>query len=249
MSYRERFDDPDEALGYDSIEYSPGSYPALLWELEQDFLRQVVSQLRRALTDIRYLDFACGSGRVLSFVEGLVDDATGVEVAKPMLELAAKKVTKANLVHADITADPTAVEGKFDMITAFRFVLNAEPDLRRSALNRLAGLLRDDRSVLVFNNHINLWSYKVATWPLQRLTPASRRPPCSGNFLTTRGVRRLAAECGLTIDRVYGCGFLSRRALRAVPYEKLEETERRLARVRLLQPLGVNQVYVARRLR
>ncbi len=248
-SYRNRFDDVGEAVSYDCEEYAPGSYPALLWELEQEFLRNIVADLRQDVEEMHYLDFACGSGRVLAFMEPLVDHATGVEVAQPMLDRAAKKVASAKLVHADIIADPASLRGKFDLITAFRFVLNAEPVLRRSALERLAELLRDERSVLVFNNHINLWSYKLATWPSQRMTPPSRRPPCSGNFLTTRSVRRLASECGLIIDAVNGCGFLSRRALRLIPYERLEAIERRISRAQLLQPLGVNQIYIARRLR
>lgn len=248
LTYRKRFDDAAEALGYDSIEYSAGSYPALLWALEKDFLRTVVADARQVVEKINYLDFACGSGRVLSFMEPMVDHATGVEVAKPMLDLAAKKVKDSTLIQADITADAEALRDKFDLITTFRFVLNAEPDLRRSALKRLAELLRDERSVLVFNNHINLWSYKLPTWPVQRMTPPSRLPPCSGNFLTTRSIRRLTAECGLRVERVYGCGFLSRRALRFIPYDKLEKMERRLAHVHLLQPLGVDQIYIARRL-
>ena len=246
-SYRNRFDDPQEAASYDRDEYSPGSYPALLWQLEQEFLLRTATDLRSQVGEIRYMDFACGTGRVLSYMEPLVDHATGIEISRPMLERAAQKVQRASLVQADITSDRSAVTGQFDLITAFRFVLNAEPELRVSALRRLGELLRDERSLLVFNNHINLWSYKLATWPRQRMTPSSRRPPCSGNFLTDRAVRHLADECGLVIDTVFGCGFLSRRALSVLRYPTLERVERRMAANRRLQPLGVDQIYVARR--
>lgn len=247
-SYRVRFLSPAEAITYDENEYSPKGYPALLWQLEQDILRGVVDELRAVTTNINYLDFACGTGRVVSFMEALTDQTTGIEISDAMLQLAEQKVRSAKLVKADITVSADDLSGPFDLITAFRFVLNAEPDLRRAVLRRLAGLLRDDRSALVFNNHINLWSYKVATWPKQRLGPASRRGPYLPNFLTDRAVRRLARECGLTVETVYGIGYLSRRALSLVGYESLLAAERRLAQFRPLNRFGVDQIYVARRM-
>ncbi len=249
QSYRGRFADTADAISYDQDEYSPGGYPGLLWRLEQDVLRSVVAEVRNATEEIDYLDFACGTGRVLAFVEQLADRSTGVEVSEAMLEVAKHKVRAARLVKADITLSPDEVSGPFDLITAFRFVLNAEPELRLAAFRRLADLLRDERSVLIFNNHINLWSYKLATWPKQRFAPSSRRGPYPPNFLTDRGIRRLARQCGLTIAKVHGLGFLSRRALPLVGYERLLATERRLAEVRALNRFGADQIYVARRLR
>ncbi len=246
-SYRARFTSPDDAVSYDEHEYAPHGYPALLWRLEQDVLRDVVDELRHVKAEIHHLDFACGTGRVLAFVEELADRSTGVEISEAMLEAAKHKVRSATLVNADITTNANEVSGQFDLITAFRFVLNAEPELRRAALRRLADLLRDDHSLLVFNNHINLWSYKLGTWPKQRLTPSGRRGPYPFNFLTNRDVRRLARSCGLRIEKVYGLGFLSRRALPVLGYERLLATERRLAGVRVLNRFGADQIYVARR--
>ncbi len=248
QSYRTRFAAAADATSYDQGEYAPGGYPGLLWRLEQDVLREVVEGLRQATTEIDYLDFACGTGRVLAFVERLVDRSTGVEVSEAMLEVARQKVHTARLVRADITVGADEVSGPFDLITAFRFVLNAEPELRLAALRRLTELLRDDRSVLVFNNHINLWSYKLGTWPKQRFAPSSRRGPYRPNFLTDRGIRRLAGQCGLTIEKVHGLGFLSRRALPLLGYERLLAAEHRLASTRPLNRFGADQIYVARRL-
>ena len=248
QSYRDRFATGAEAIFYDQNEYSPEGYPGLLWRLEQDVLRGVVDELRHATTHIDYLDFACGTGRVLSFMERLVDRSTGVDVSEAMLERAEHRVRSARLVQADITVSTDAVSGPFDLITAFRFVLNAEPELRLAALGRLSNLLRDEHSVLVFNNHINLWSYKLGTWPKQRLAPRRGRGPHPNNFLSGHSIRRLARACGLTIEKVYGLGFLSRRALPLVGHERLLAAERRLAETRALRRFGVNQIYGARRL-
>ncbi len=246
-SYRDRFCDAAEASSYDNDEYSEGTYPTLVWRIEQAFLHNLVSELRRNVDEIHYLDFACGTGRILSFLEPMVDHATGVEISESMLARAAQKVRSATLIRGDITRNPGLVSQGYDLITAFRFLLNAEPDLRLAALRQLAAMLRNDRSLLVFNNHINFWSYKLATWPSQRLIPLLQRSDRLGNFLTFRQVRDIAAQCGLVIERRYGCGFLSRRALKVLPYHRLLELERALAERRWLQPFGADQIYVARR--
>lgn len=241
-SYRRRFIDSAEADFYDEAAYAPETYSSLLWLLEQGFLREVIGQLRSTSSELEYLDFACGTGRVLAFMEPLVDSATGVEISEAMLERAAGKVASAKLIQGDLTKESLLVAERFDLITAFRFVLNAEPELRVSALRQLAGLLRDDHSLLIFNIHINLWSYKLATWLLQRV----RLQP-KGNFMTFRQVRRLAGECGLVVERAYGCGFLSRRALKVIGREKLFAVENRLSMVKPLRRFGSDQIYVARR--
>lgn len=246
-SYRDRFRELPDALSYDHDEYSPSSYPALLSRIEQGFLSAVVGELSATVKEVHHLDFACGTGRIVSFLEPRVTTATGVDVSPSMLSLARRKVPGATIVQADITRDPQALAGPFDLITAFRFVLNAEPDLRYAAFRRLSVLLRDERSLLVFNNHINLWSYKLATWPSQRVASFAGRPSGMGNFLTNRQVQELCSACGLTIERVYGCGFLSRRAMSLVGYDKLYGVESRLAKIMWLRHFGADQVYVARR--
>lgn len=246
-SYRDRFRELPDALSYDQHEYSPYSYPALLSRIEQGFLSAIVGELSATLKEVHYLDFACGTGRVISFLQPRVDTATGVDVSPSMLSLARQKVPDATIVQADITSDPQALAGPFDLITAFRFVLNAEPDLRYAAFSRLSELLRDERSVLIFNNHINLWSYKLATWPAQRVARFAGQPSGMGNFLTSKQVHELCSACGLMIERVYGCGFLSRRAMSLVGYDRLYGVESRLARIMWLRHFGADQVYVARR--
>lgn len=243
-SYRRRFVDAKEAASYDEGEYSPETYPALLWKLEQRFLEQVVAALRQDVPTIDYLDFACGTGRILAFMEPLVDSATGVEISNAMLERARLKIVRARLIHRDITQGEPLSAGPFDLITAFRFVLNAEPELRVAAMRKLAALLRDEQSLLVFNSHINLWSHKLATWPTQKI----RQPHGKGNFLTFRQVRKLASDCGLTVELGYGCGFLSRRALRPMSHERLYNLEERLSQAQQLHRFGSDQIYVARRM-
>ncbi len=74
---------------------------------------------------------------------------------------------------------------------------------------------------LIFNNHSNLWSYKLASWPATKARPATRREPCSGNFLTDAQVRMMARSAGLVIETSFGYGLLSAKFLRVMSYDRL----------------------------
>ena len=162
-----------------------------------------------------------------------------------MVERAAGKLTRGTMMCKDITDEADEIEGRYDLITAFRFVLNAEPALRIAAFKALAARLRDRSSVLVFNNHGNPWSHKLPVWPYHRLRRIGAGYRTEGNYMTGRETRRLADEAGLTIERVLGCGLLSAKSLRLWSYERVLRWEHRLARG-LAARLGVNQIYVAR---
>jgi len=183
-SYRRRFEDASEAAAYDHDQYSAVGYPALLWEIERQVLTDLVRDFRQTHPRLSYLDFACGTGRVLSFIENMVDDSTGVEISEAMLALAGEKVQRSKLVLSDITSDDSPLEDQYDLITCFRFILNAELQLREEALSRLVTRLRDGTSRFIFNNHAHLWSYKIASWPSARADRRRRADSSSGNFLT-----------------------------------------------------------------
>jgi len=83
-----------------------------------------------------------------------VDEAVGVDVSAEMLAVAKEKNLAAELHHADITEEDILEDRQFELITAFRFFPNAEPDLRQSAMAVLVRHL-SPHGVLVFNNHRN----------------------------------------------------------------------------------------------
>ena len=76
----------------------------------------------------------------------------GVDVSETMLEQARKNCSQASFLQQDITLHP--LESSFDVITAFRFFLNAQPELRRSALVAMHNVLRDDGRIIL-NIHVN----------------------------------------------------------------------------------------------
>ena len=184
LSYREQFADPSSARKYEQF-YSPNTADDLRWQVEQVHLQKVLDQLRKTMPRIDYLDFACGTGRIISFVEPHVDSATGIEISPEMVKIAQKYVKDASLLCRDITADDAEIENKYDLITTYRFILNAEPSLRIAGFNALAARLKDQSSRLVFSNHGNPWSYKALMWPYHVVRQSLHGKKRSGNYDST----------------------------------------------------------------
>jgi hypothetical protein len=101
--------------------------------------------------------------------------------------------------------------------------------------------------VLIFNDHGHVPSHKSARrLAHQRRQRRTGGPVVAGNYMTTEEARDLARNAGLKVQRVGGCGFLSSTAARLLPASLVGSAERALCRGALLQPLGANQMYVAR---
>lgn len=244
MSYRQQFATTDAAQTYDEQEYAADSYGQILWQIEQSQLSAIMYALRATLPTIDLLDFATGSGRILSFLESMSDTSVGIEISESMAERARHRVSRSTVLCRDITLPDTPIEGTYDVITAFRFILNAEPALRRLALLALRDRLRDQTSRLIFNNHGNLWSHKAILYPIHALRRAGK-PATSGNTMTHRQVMDLIESVGMRAERVYGCGVLGARLARLGTAERVLEWELSLARSSLWRA-GVNHIYVAR---
>ncbi|MGA2439496.1 MAG: class I SAM-dependent methyltransferase [Tepidisphaeraceae bacterium] len=85
-SYSAHFQESDAARKYETGEYAAGTYSDLLWHIEQDQLRAIISDLRRVKPRIEALDFASGTGRITAFIEDEVDAVTGIEISQAMVE-------------------------------------------------------------------------------------------------------------------------------------------------------------------
>jgi SAM-dependent methyltransferase len=246
QSYSQHFRNDAEARRYETGEYAPFSYASLLYEIECQQLQEVIAALRQSKPTLQCLDFASGTGRITAFLENHVDAVTGIEISEQMCTVARTKVRQARILCADILAPGAAVEGKYDLITAFRFFLNVEPALRLVALRALAGRLRDSDSLLVFNNHGNLWSHKLLLWPYHALRRLGKGRVLAGNYLSSRRMLALLPQAGLQIFRTMGCGFYSPKILKLVSYERALRMERRIAASRGLSPRCVNQMYLTK---
>lgn len=248
-SYRETFARSRAAAAYDERVYAAGTAAELLSRVEARVLRGLVVDLRRRLGRVEYLDFACGTGRILSIVAPLVDTVTGIDVSEAMLARAATKVATgpggARLLRKDVTAPDDEIEGRYDLVTAFRFLTNAEPALRRAVLPRLAARMRDERSRLLINTHGNPWSYRLLTLPWHWWRDRRAGRPLFG-YLSTARARRELAEAGFAVERVIGMGFVPQKVVGALPRRAAATLEDGLAGRPAIQRIGLNQLLVCR---
>lgn len=117
--------------------------------------KHLPDMLRRLFPDgpKRYLDFACGTGRVTEQVAPLAKQSAGVDISPTMIEEARKKCPQTRFHLADLTQqDPDL--GQFDLITSFRFFGNAQDELREGALRAIVKRLAKG-GYLVLNSHRN----------------------------------------------------------------------------------------------
>jgi SAM-dependent methyltransferase len=237
-----RYTDRHKGRGRDYDEtFSPdvNPYRAMVWRLEQRVLNGILGDHLTG-RKIAHLDFACGTGRILGFFQGRVASATGVDVSASMMEVARQAAPDAELIEADLTQHDVLGGRSFDLITAFRFFPNAEPELRRAVFLALTRHLAAG-GVLVFNNHKNRNSLR------RRISRLLGREVARGT-MTHAEVEALAAEAGLRILQVIPLATLplsERRSL--LPLWLAEPLERRLSGHPRLAGLAQDLIYVCAR--
>ena len=187
----------------------------------------------------RYLDFACGTGRITRTVAPLAREAIGVDVSGSMLEIARAKCPQVRFIEAYVTRERVGL-GHFDVVTAFRFLGNAQDELRNDAVRAVSELLRPGGFFIV-NNHRNPAS--VASL-LHRMTGGSH-----GMDLTYFKLRRLLLDHGFTIFRVRAIGlWLVRSSLQArVRPDSANTARERLLKAAAFAPFAPDMVVIARK--
>jgi SAM-dependent methyltransferase len=223
--------------GYDEhFESRPGR--KLMWQLEQRLLARLLEGRRF----YRYLDFACGTGRILRAVAPRADHAFGVDISDSMLDVARSRYSEAEYVKANIAKGlPHKVSGGFDLVTAFRFFPNAEPDLRNQAMQALSSALVPGGRLIV-NNHRNLGSISYAGF---RLTGK----PSGHTGMTDLEMRDLIAVHSLKLVERYSLGVLPQSEKRsAIPWGMTSLVEQALlGAMGSWHGLGYNLIYVLER--
>lgn len=209
-----------------------------LWEKEQAVLREIVKDFFGP-QEIHYLDFACGTGRILGAMKDQVHRCLGIDVSAGMLDQCRQKFPDACLIQADITRDDVLVGQQFNLITAFRFFPNAQPQLRREALDALAWHLAPD-GVFVFNNHRN------HSCPLFRLARLLGRRL---HTMHAREINDLLEYVGFEIVRTYAFGSLPAYDTHPmwIPAAVHEVADRQVNRLGWGTALCQNTIYVCRK--
>jgi len=237
-SYRDSHKAFDKGISYDQY-YAEQPWQRFLWSRERDILLIILKKhLEGKKTNL--LDFACGTGRITAFLEDYVTTSIGVDVSTPMLEEARRKLNRTEIIQADITKENVLAGRKFNLITAFRFFLNAEEDLRREALDVITSLLSED-GYFVFNNHRNITSPLVrAAYVYNRIRGGNT------NFMTMRKTRNLVENAGLEIVDIYPIGFLPLSRL-SLPTSWNRCIDKMMTKIKWLSFFSESPVIVCRR--
>ncbi|MEV0128739.1 class I SAM-dependent methyltransferase [Dactylosporangium sp. NPDC050688] len=161
-NYARVFQDTGAVDKYEHVTYAPGSYASRINERQRAYLRALVRRTFPAARPVQH-DFACGTGRAIRSLHGLVREAHGYDTSTDMLAKAAEVGTQARL-HA-IAADgpvprPAPADGPA-LVTMFRLLLNVDDAVRDRALAFAALALPDaDAGLLVIENHGNARSLR-----------------------------------------------------------------------------------------
>jgi len=203
ISYRDSHKYEGKGAEYEAY-YQNKTWQRFLWSREQEIILRILEKYFTG-RDVHLLDFACGTGRITELLENRVKTSTGIDVSGSMLAIAREKLKQTELIETDITTDNIFKPRKFNLITAFRFFLNAEPELRRAAIESLTELLDED-GYFVFNNHQNSGS------PWIRLRYAhylKKNPEGIYNVMSIEQMKSLVEEEGLEIVEIYPVGFFN----------------------------------------
>lgn len=182
-----------------TMTYSKGYYAAQWREVERPLLRLILGRLS---TDRKScLDFACGTGRITNVAAEFFERVVGVDISESMLEQT-PVMPNAEFQCRDITRDELAE--KFNVITAFRFFLKAEDDLRRRVLTTLHRHMAEDGR-LVCNIHMQ------ASSPLGLVYRAQRAITGRGHeTMSHETFRALLSDCGFEIESTTFYGYAPR---------------------------------------
>ncbi len=211
---------PGKGLAYDQ-EFNESRFLRYLWARERRLLRKLVQKevVGRAPEPTSYLDFACGTGRILVALEDLPSVAVGVDISDEMLSQARSRVNRSSLVLGDVLSNPQLVPDRYDIATSFRFFPNADPPLRRLAAEFLGRTIRPG-GLLIVNNHQNAASLLCG---LARVT--GKRWPWTEAY--NREIIDLLLAVGFRLEGSRGFGQLpgtARRSYLPIPAHRFADS-------------------------
>ncbi len=211
---------------YDS-DLSQGNFNTYMTSREYILLERIIRELFNNSVP-RYLDFACGTGRITSFIAGKSTKSYGVDLSFNMQEVAREKCPDTEFILQDITNDPLNIE-PVDLVTAFRFFGNAQNDLRKQVLSTLSGLVKPG-GYLVFNNHRNPFSiHNILLRTLGNEIDVD---------LSHEKMSNLLNEAGFSVKRTFGIGAWYIMYRLNTPKIMSSNIVKLIEPVSLLRPLG-----------
>jgi SAM-dependent methyltransferase len=198
--------------------YEAGYYGALWRRIERPLVEATLRELGGPQR--RCLDFACGTGRITAVAADHFAEVVGVDVSALMFA-SAHGADNVRLHQIDITRQ--SLGETFDVVTAFRFFLNAEQQLRQEALEAIRKHLKKDGR-LVCNIQMNATSPCGVASRIANQIPFTRKR----NTMSSAELSALLKSTGFTVERVTAYGYPPRpgRLLPSLCEASIEAAER-----------------------
>ena len=245
-SYSSRFQDQAAVEAYESEEYGAASYSSTVWQWQRPVVEEIIQDFQRGRNaPVRLLDFACGTGRVLAGVESLVAAAEGIDISENMVALARTKCRKAKLQVGDILSQPELLQKNYDLITAFRFLLNVEPEMRGRVLRRLREVIHPDGRLIV-NVHGNSRSLRHPAIVWRRGRERTKNTGAMLNEMSPAETRKLLRASGFEIVRQFGFGILPPTLYRTPLRPLAVVTDRLFAGENCWKDISIDMLFVCR---
>jgi SAM-dependent methyltransferase len=160
--YTKVFQDAEAVEKYETVTYAPDTYASRINERQQAYLRGLVQREFGDHPPVQH-DFACGTGRAIRTLHGLVRAAHGYDTSAEMMAKAAEVGSQAQFHQVPMDGPvPAPVEAGFPaIVTMFRLLLNVDDAVRDRALAFAAKALpAPDAGILVVENHGNASSVR-----------------------------------------------------------------------------------------
>ena len=215
LDYRECHLQDNAAQGYRDV-YTAGYYAAQWQQLEQPWLGRLFTELKSGGAS-RMLDIACGQGRISLLGAKYFRRVCGIDISPAMLARAQQflandpALSAANVTFEVGDVQTYIADELFDVVTAFRFFLNAEDNLRLDGL-RCARRNIAPHGTFIANVHVAASSplalfYGVANTAQRML---GKRSSDVRNAISLGSLRKMFAAEGFRINRVHRYSLLPR---------------------------------------
>ena len=160
--YTKVFQDAEAVEKYETVTYAPDSYASRINDRQRAYLRGLVTREFGDRMPVQH-DFACGTGRAIRTLHGLVREAHGYDTSAEMMAKAAEVGSQAHWHQVPMDGPvPVPVDAGFPaVVTMFRLLLNVDDTVRDRALAFAAKALPSaDAGLLVVENHGNASSLR-----------------------------------------------------------------------------------------
>jgi SAM-dependent methyltransferase len=152
--YSQVFQNANAVDRYEGVQYAPDSQATAVEARQRRYVRRLVE--RSFAQPPAQHDFACGTGRAIGMLDGLVAEAHGYDTSEQMLDRARQYGYRARWHVIPVTGpvpEPEPVHGPA-VVTMFRLLLNVPDHVRERAIAFAATALPQPRSgLLIVQNH------------------------------------------------------------------------------------------------